>query len=352
MHECFKNNKERIAFIVLLLFVLFSPFLTYFIDRPIAYRSVSLRCGPYAYIADEIFNKTEAIDMLFLSSSEIWTGVNIKHLRKLWKSKHHKDFNIVMLGSNWRGMDRFYFILKDVLKRRRVKTLVLSIYGRTTFPYYGSKHLFSIFEHRKDFNGMSLKNYLLFYAQSIWGMPRLIYEWLVPNKIPVDCINGHATNYGFLEQNLGYDPLSPKAELFKKRDDKPPIFGSHEVTYWGGGSKIFPKPPPLEDNNFELHFYEKIVSICKKYNIKIALIQIPLPTDQGDTITFAQESRHKEIPIIGMPLHMLFPNMSLDAIKGFYYNNNHLNSNGARYFTESISDVLYDFYEGKNGFYR
>ena len=349
MEPLIKKNNHKRLFLVLILVFLACPFIVHLcIDRQTAYDAVPLRMGPYHYLSEQILHEKAPIDFLFLGSSDMNQGFNIDYLRKDWAKKHKKSFNIIMLAASWRGFDKLYFFLKDVLEHRQIKFVLLSVYGRNIYPHNASKYLYNIYDHNADFSYLPIQTRLAFYAESLFGVPKLLYNKIFPPN-GMDSTSKDRTiakDYGALLVDYGYDPRKEGEEprSFVKRNDSPPHITMNEVVYFGGESNTFKTPYPM--NAMEMYFYNLIVKLCKDHHTKLALIQMPFPTDDKKSINLYQWSFDKKIPTIAIPKGVLFPNMSQHDIEEFYNNSTHFNNNGALYISKALSDILYGIFEG------
>lgn len=348
MDAPFRKKKHQYAFLCGILIVLASPFLIHpIIDRETAYNAVPLRMGPYHYIAQQIFHEKDPIDLLFLGSSDMHQGFNIEYLRKDWDQKHGRSFNILMLAANWRGFDKLYFFLKDALAQRKIRCVLLSVYGRNLYPHNASKYLYNVYDHHASITSLPLQTRLAFYAESLFGVPKLLYnKFFPPKRLKDDSKNcAIAMNYGAQIVDYGYDPRND-AEAprnFVEKNDHPPRLEANDVTYIGGVSRVFQTPYPM--NDMEMHFYTLIAQLCKTYATKLVLIQMPFPTDDEKVVKLYQWSFDPNIPTIAVPKGLLFPGMAQKDIEDFYNNSTHFNRNGALYFSKALSDLLYNLFE-------
>ena len=91
------------------------------------YATVPTKAGAFPYIQHEIFEEKSDIDVLILSTSLLWTAIDTPYLQTELSKAIGRDAEVVTLGSNWRGEDLNYVMLRDLLERRKVKSLIFSM---------------------------------------------------------------------------------------------------------------------------------------------------------------------------------------------------------------------------------
>ncbi|NJM53664.1 MAG: hypothetical protein HC846_09915 [Blastocatellia bacterium] len=77
--------------------------------------------GEYSFIKEEIFNKNEDIDILFLGGSIIWNAIDTPYVQKALSEKLGRPAKVVTFGFYFSSFDIPYTLVRDLLEKRRVK---------------------------------------------------------------------------------------------------------------------------------------------------------------------------------------------------------------------------------------
>lgn len=111
---------KRFAYVVVLLVVFGAASIAVFrVDPSLKYE---IEDPAYRFIGRQIFVKRGPLDTAYLGTSRIWTAVDTKRINEA-----HPDQRSVNLGSNWFGRHARLVIVRDLLKSRPPRRLVLEV---------------------------------------------------------------------------------------------------------------------------------------------------------------------------------------------------------------------------------
>lgn len=125
----FKSGAEKILILVLLSLILLLTFgfFPISIERKKIISKIPGTETDAAFVIDEVYNKTSDIDLLLLGPCTVWWQIYTPRLQEKLSQKYQRRAEVITLGFNHFGSDLMYLILKDVLKKRKVKNLLLSL---------------------------------------------------------------------------------------------------------------------------------------------------------------------------------------------------------------------------------
>jgi hypothetical protein len=96
-------------------------------------------------------------------------------------------------------------------------------------------------------------------------------------------------------------------------------------------------------STYQEHFLRLVFALLQKHEVKVTIVHVPLWTERHKTSVdermFWPEVFRMPMAIVGVPPATLFKGMTNEEIAQFYYNE-HLNANGARLFTRTITPAL------------
>lgn len=312
-------------------------------DKVELYRSIPDNYGPYRSFSNEIFKSKDTLDLLFVGSSLLWTGIDDHYISKMLSKIHDSDLNVKLFGINWRGEDILYYIIRDIIENRPVKRLILSM----PTPKHNDKNIHNVLyrflqypNYKESILGLNPIYSFIYYAASVLSAPRQLITIFKKEIAFSNYENFNQT--GSYKVNSGFNGAP-----FKYINNKKPNYFPLENTMYSLDGSNFKFQGP-EINGYQKHYIGKIFELLKKNNIKTAIIHIPKYSErESDKISERvcwPKTFDTEVDIIGIRPNELFESMSDDSIKYFYYDE-HLNSNGNEYFTASIFPAIAEFYE-------
>ena len=304
-------------------------------DPAMRYQSVPSNAGDYDFIARQIFNETSTIDILFVGSSQVWQGIDAEYFSLSLQNRFKRKLNILVLGSNWQGIDMIYCILRDMLSRRRVKRVVLQVpsLGQSG-PHYSLRWVGVDPIYDPVFLKMNISNRLKILASEMLGAPWHFESLILGRKSQKS--NWTMNSHG----NLIVKSTMDKRQLIEGAGDKFPL---EKVN-----SDLRLRPEVSDMSNYERAFLESIHGLVKKHGVKLGFVYLPrfdqiksceLSISTSLLGLFPEES----FRYLGIRHCKLFNGFADDEIKSLFSDTMHLNKEGARYFSRAIENQLYEF---------
>ncbi|MBI1860728.1 MAG: hypothetical protein HYR96_07415 [Deltaproteobacteria bacterium] len=402
MEPAFSTRMQGWLFCALLAFLLVLPWALPSLPgyRPEQkFHSAPSHGGHYQFMAHSIFEETGDIDLLVLGSSYIWNAVNTDLLAEtLVPGKKLVTLN---LGANWRGEDLIYLLLKELLQRRRVHTVVIDPpegdAGRKE-PHYYSLYWWIAGEHIGELNGLDLPSKFRLWAYSYLGAPRHVLGLLRNRTYLINSfvarLSQKALDQGRTSEAAEACPLGTSSSRARRTKSLGFLTSRVETIYEIGSrhshpsdptisstgallsARTFPEDPsfqeknistgatgtilsPATQNNFsslnrplppyDAYFFAKAVDLALTHGTKVVLLDMPRFLDRADhTIVLRQDWRRRfpapNLFVAGVVPADLFSSLSEDEVRGLYYDVNHFNINGARLFTRAVTPTLAEIY--------
>lgn len=333
---------QEVVFTLLVLALLLLPVaLSGRIARKDLYPTVPIKAGAFPYIQREIFEEKADIDVLILSTSLLWTAIDTPYLQTELSKALGRQAKVVTFGSNWRGEDLNYVLLQDLLAHRNVKSLIFSMpadYQIMDEPHNQSSRWMLYGESEGAFSGLPVGQRLALYGEQVLGAPRHLLTKLRANQI-AEVQQAHFLGANLVEE--GFNGAS-----FVPRELPPPNLSAAEMIYSTSTATNFHfTQKPL--SKYQAHFLRMVFSLLRQHQVKVTLVHVPLSTERHKTVVeermYWPEVFGMPMSIIGVPPATLFKGLTDAEIDQFYYNE-HLNANGGRLFTRTITPALIKTY--------
>ena len=346
----FGSKRQAAGFVLLLLILLVLPVgleKSRLLSRSDLYSTVPERFGAFSYVHRQIFEEKSEIDILFLSTSTLWSAVDTPHVQRELSRALGRDANVVTFGSNWRGEDLSYFLMRDLLQRRKVKLVAFSMplpSQLTNKPHLQSFSWMQCDDIAAVRKGLSRQNQVSLYAESVLGSPRHLLSLVRPNQ---------------LEE-------SPVAATLGA-DYRPEKYGGDAVPAWkpngpAAAAKSMIYSPETKDqfrfihkplNDYQGHFLRLLFDLLRQQQVPVIIVNTPesggRPNDVVTERMYWPEVFGSDMSIIGIPKAMLFQGMSDAEIDRFFYGQykDHLTLTGSQLFTETITPAILEIYAQK-----
>lgn len=333
---------QEVAFTSLVLVLLLLPItLSGRIARSDVYPTVPTKAGAFPYIQREIFEEKSDIDVLILSTSLLWTAIDTPYLQRELSQASGREVKVVTLGSNWRGEDLNYVLLRDLLAHRKVKSIIFSMpadYQVMDEPHNQSSRWLLYGENSQALDGLPFSQRVALYGEQVLGAPRHLLTKVRGNQLAED------PQKQLLGANLvaeGFEGAS-----FSPRDVPTPALSAAEMIYSNSSATNFRfTHKPLSP--YQEHFLRLVFALLQQHQVKVTLVHVPLWSERLSTVVEERmdwpEVFGMPITIVGVPPAKLFEGLPNKEIDQFYYNE-HLNANGARLFTRTITPALVKSY--------
>lgn len=355
--------------------LLISPYLVSWLipyNKSDLWRSSGLKNGCYSYIADEL-DKDEPIDVLFIGSSSGWTSLNPEIIEDQLGKTFNREVTALNLSTNWFATDIRFFMLKDLLEKRKVK---LVIFGQNHFgsandlgsDFWPHPMLISSFnypEYSEFLSELSAVDRFKLYAISVFGSFKHIgdfifqrnnYSLLSPNPIrdcdpeKMDQYRGvHWTNPGFISQtseNIEYEN-SPVAH------ERVPVLEVESMFYNNIENQFFENIKDRTYIDYHSVFIKEMHKLCVKNGSAFAMLKIPISMEdftlnnqlhKKSRILRLFQDEDYSFPVIGVAQERLYEGLSREEILKLHHNETHHAKVGADYYTTAIMPAISKLY--------
>lgn len=341
------KNKRVLSFSLIILFFLILPIVLDVLEIPSnSDRFKSLPSNdlghpsPYIFIANELTTSNEPVDILILGSSFGWTGLDASIIAECLSKEIDRNAKVLNFCSNWRGDDQYFILLRELLKKREVKLVLItqpvwSIQQQYTWHFRTSHYM--RFSDNYLLSGLSTIDKITWYGHLVLGAPRQLLSAIRPNirpnKIP------HSETFGSMLKKKGFN-----GEMFENfepevNNDIYQTTGSIEsVDEFVDLNHTFPE--------FQTFWMKKIRDTLNINKVSHAQISIPIWSHRNDKEIKRSASLNDiyQCDLIGITPYKLFGEMKLQEQKLFFYNE-HMNYNGAKYFTKSVIKKIIEYYK-------
>jgi hypothetical protein len=317
-------------------------------DRPAIYRAVPVDQGAYSFIAREIFEKKEDIDVLFLGTSLMWVDVDANYVQRELSRKLGRPAVVLDFGGNKRNEDLVYTLLKDVLAHRKVKLLLLEM-PELPFPWdEPHSHAFrwldpaDVFSKTQEPDPLEFRQRISLAASLVLGGPRRLLSLLRADS-------PRATDEELLaDQNLGSKSVKQgfSGSPFVPNDYKPAALAASSMIIPAEDRASY-HPLGIELTTYERHFLLLIKELLQREKVRTYVLNLPLASFKGTSKIPLRTDWKREldwaVPMIALSGNTLFQGVPADKRITMYYNE-HLNVNGRRFFTQAITPAVLEAY--------
>ena len=338
---------QEVLFTSLLLVLLLLPVgLSGRVARKDLYATVPTKAGAFPYIQREIFEEKSDIDVLILSTSLLWTAIDTPYLQKELSKALGREAKVVTFGSNWRGEDLNYSLLRDLLQHRKVKSLIFSMpadYQVMDEPHNQSARWMVYGEDEQALNGLPFGQRVALYGEQVLGAPRHLLTKVRANRIaPVKQDQPLGAN--FVEEGFNGAPFVPREVAAPNLPAAQMIYSTPSASNFHFTQK------PL--SKYQAHFLRLVFELLRERQVKVTIVHVPLSIERHKTTVEERllwpEVYRMPMSIVGVPPATLFQGLTDAEIDQFYYNE-HLNANGCRLFTRTITPALVKTYVENDG---
>jgi hypothetical protein len=340
-----------VAFATLLLALLAAPAVVDrlgVLDRADVYTTIPIGAGPFAHIQQQVFEETGALDVAFVGSSFMWSGIDAPYFERELSRALGRQARVTVLASVWPGLDRDYVILRDLLARRRVELVVLQFPNRdrptddpaaemnrvADEPHVHAFRFYRVGELDEVNQGLPWRARAALYAGAVLGIPRHLLTLVRPNYMAPSPFE---STLGARFETRGYygAPFEPF------RPDPPQIDASEMIFSPSSASsyRFFDEPLPP----YQTHFAKLIGALLAAYDLPAIVLHIPqaneLTADVVEERVNWLELTGVSGPMVGIPPARLFAGLTNDEIRRLFVSD-HFNENGTIYFTRAVTPAL------------
>jgi hypothetical protein len=312
----------------------------------------------------KFIEETNDIDIAFVGSSHLLFGIDTPYVQQKLREQIGDQAVVRSICFRWCGFDFLYFVSKDLLARRHIKTLVFD--DECSLPLPEGFHTLAPqwfrFENNGDLSGLPLRNQGAYYYAAMLGMPRHVLALVSPN-LPNDpdlWLRGefgyfHAANpesrLGSLAAHLVFNPASSVSgsnfvSFVPPMGTKPAgvcIFSAATASNFVFGRRALPAN--------QIYFAKKLAALAQSHGCRLVELHLPMNflSERNSPVMTESRDWFKVMQmggcLMGIPNARLFAGLSAEEISRLYYDMDHLNENGQRYFTSVITPALLQIHE-------
>ena len=328
----FKNQIDRAFFSAILVTLLVLPFFGHYrlYQATDVYNGVDARGSIEKGHIDVLFGSAEKLSVAFIGLSSMWVGVDARSLEEEL-NRVEPGHSVALMGANHPGEDLVFTLASQLLKTRGVELLVLSTPGRGQMEPHPMIHrIINLQQHIPVLKQLSLSDKAAVYALSVLGTPGQVLNRI---REPKGMRNrrGLSKNNGSWIRSVGWNRTD-----FSVPDsiDCCAALGTYLPADYD--------QLQFEDvtTNFQRVYLDQTLAQATQQGARIAILSPPLWRDrrtETPVIRFPREVMEKyNVPIIAQSGVNLFGSLSDEQIQTFFYNANHLNTNGAERLTRSL----------------
>ena len=312
------------------------------VTRRELYPALPTEWGGADHIYREMFEQTSDIDVLFVGSSLLYHAIDSKYVAKELSRVTAKQPTVVMLPYNYRCEMVQYLLVRDMLARRKVRMVVL------TMPFFGESD--SIPHHRSHYwigygdeaiTGLPFSHRAALYGSSVLGAPRHLLSVIRRDQLEWSEI---AQNGGGVKAELTTLP----GRQFVRWMPKPLTLPAEKLIYSTATRASFQITGPSV-NSFQEHFLRRTMAMLRDRHIPVAVLNIPTYRMRRNTTVEERvlwpEWFGMDIPMIGISPTQLFAGLSSDEIDRLYRDRVHFNINGNEHFTFTMTPAVTDLFK-------
>ena len=359
MRPAFSSTRQAALFGLLILAILLLPLLlrkSLLPGREKLYAAASWGDGAFPYIHDQIFQESGDIDIAFMGCSTIFWGIDTPYVQARLSEKLGREAAVRTIGWNRPGYDPFYFISRDLLEHRKVRMIVFCDLSRgaTNTAHLNASHWFRFGEDAPDLAGVPLQSEISFYASAALGAPRNLLSLLRPDQSVIWSnqiswaqfvnIPNPALRLGSLAVSKRYD--GPFSEFAPPKPADP----AAALTYSAGNKEAFQFSDAALPE-LQTAMMRKIGVLARKHGVKLVCLHMTGEEERRSTVikerSFWPDTFQSEVSMVGVPGGSLFAGLSDQEVRKLFYDYQHFNANGQKYFTPAITPALMQLYESE-----
>jgi hypothetical protein len=343
MLPAFPSTRHAAAFGGVILFLLALPVTLHSIggvSLEQSYRGISERAGNFDLIRHEIFEDRSDLDVFFCGSSLLNGAIDSKLVESQMRQQIGRPIKVLLLFQAWQGPDMQYFVARALMEHRRVKLLVIAAPAwvhRSDQPHVQLFRVVRYGDFPGALDGLGFRSRLAVYADYVLGAPRQALNLLRPNLVEPGAGLAPQAWSGVGYQGAPFvphqaiDPAVPPSESIDSQN-------SRDLFHFEG--------PPLSP--YQLHFLRKTAELARDHGALLAILHLPSPSERGSAIVPDRQLMPQVlgdgVSLLGIPSARLFRDVP-DSQFFDYYQDEHMNVNGAALFTRAIAPALSELYE-------
>jgi hypothetical protein len=338
----FNTDRDALAYCMLIYLLLALPLFPPIADtlpKRAIYSAMPASFCDSKSLYKEIYEQKTDADVVFVGSSMIWNSIDVPTLQKRLRAACGIDKTVVLLGHNLFGFDADYFLLHDLVQKRRIRLVMIQMpldTGVSPWPHVLAETWFTMDDWKTICGpGMPLTAKIALYSQAVLGAPRKILSILRKDAFG-QILNNWEERSGSAYHKVGAEFHPPPPDLVPEKL----FYSSSPLSF-----DFAPKPT----NTYQLYFLNKIISLLKEHGVTVICIHPPAFKEVKMTKVIEQGCWTKLLEnhpdMFGVPGSSLFEGLSEEQAKRLFEDDHHLNANGSVFFTEAISGGVIHAYQ-------
>ncbi|MBF0435685.1 MAG: hypothetical protein HQL77_09970 [Magnetococcales bacterium] len=369
MRPAFLSRTALVVFLASISFFLVLPVVMYHANYPApdgVYKIVPTNFAPYDFFHRVIFEEKGDIDVLIIGPSYSWNALDAGIIKQALSEKLGREAVVYNFGSNWRGENVYYYLLRDLTRNRNVKLFLFNppkSFSRND-PHPKSSY-FMLYGHDEVVQEMSFFRRLQAYAFVMLGTPRHLVSLLRDNRTTP--ASKYETDYDRLHpyrleirdkiaQNV--EPHFGTQKVYSSIDGPfiaqemiPPEFTAEQLLYSKAteGNYTFSGRSQGRLLEYQSTYIKHIFRIARNRGVAIATFHVPIykfrkEKTMGEVVNWATHYPEFNLAMLGIPSSELFKGLSEEQLRNMYYDN-HMNVNGAAYYTKALLPGILALYD-------
>lgn len=347
LQPAFDSNLQAFLFLALIIIILVLPVIitkSGLITRRNSYEIMPENQGAYSFVMREIFDNKEDIDILFAGSSVTFGGIDTPQVQKDLSNKLGRPARVMTFGHYFNSMDVTYTQIRDLLERKRVRLIVLSI-PRLPYTDGPSAIAYRFVRYNDDkelFDNLSLKSKISLYACGVLRTPRDLMTIIRPN---LQRPSPFAKDLGADKRD---DGMGRKPEKFKRFTPTSPSVPVANLIY---SPESKDRVEFINDDiTYHQNYYlEKLIELLKRNKVPVMIINIPQHTEIHSPRVIERKDWSKsfgmDTPLVGVQPSVLFAGLSEEEIELLFFDDIHFNTNGNEFYTRTVLPAILEVYD-------
>lgn len=346
----FALQKQLCVYGTVVAFFLFLPILLHFTGMDaIQNRYLGINEDYYTHVHQQVFEETKEIDILFLGFCFQRMGVRSKIIQESLSKELGRQATVVTIGTYASAQDLVWIILRDLLKRRKVKMLVVHLpsnQGIQDRPHSYAPQWIRFQDVLELGQGMPALHYFQLYGAAVLAAPRNFLGYLrEEHSIPAE----------YIEKDLGNAQIklceqgTPFEEHILPRKDVNP----QDLIYRRGANPEKFRFTGEKYPRYQETLVLKLASLIKEHRIPLVQLHVPNLIER-DAVVVEERYQWEEwlgypVKTVGLPTADLFAGLSDKAKRCLFWDREHMNPNGMDYFTRTVGPTLTAIYRDTYG---
>jgi len=281
------------------------------LKRENAWTSVPEDCDNRgSWIYQRIFTDTTSVDIAFIGTSRTINGIQDTLITRLLSDVDGKKINVANLGYCRFGTEMQFLIAKDLISKKKVRTIVLEVNeglsgtSHPIYPYFAATE--DLVHPASLMNQNTPSNYYNGFLARLTQLRATILSESQSEGTPLP-------NYGY----RGYPGTADPATLIE-----PDAPHKRELNFIQRFDKIYPEA-----------WIERTIALCRANNIEVLFVYLPSYHDQAQP--------QEELSFYQSHATVLIPEQKQLHRKSLWRDHDHLNDPGAQILSIWLCEQLF-----------